>query len=106
MSYGLRWFDVIGNENVLAEIGFIDEDLVIGCQIERSYLSTTGYLGLLANAASSETEAFWGLRYDFRHGSQIRLETDFNLLSGSARSLGYLRRSALPDLWRANVGVR
>ena len=56
MSYGLRWFDVIGNENVLAEIGFIDEDLLLVAKLSVPTFQQQ-VLGLLANAASSETEA-------------------------------------------------
>ena len=44
MSYGWRWFDVIGEENLLAEIGLIDEELVVGWQIERPFVSTIAYL--------------------------------------------------------------
>ena len=105
VSYGWRWFEVIGKENLLAEISFFDEDLVFGWQIERVFDTTTGFLGSLTNTVSRETEAFWGIRYDFARGSEILVESDHRLLTNSAQSLAVLRGSALPDLWRSNVSL-
>ena len=103
MSYGRRWFDIIGTEGLLAEIALIDKHVVLGWQFEHKFHSTTGYFGSSTNAVSNKTTAFWGLKYDFGSGSTMRFESDLNLLSSAAQSLKLLRRSELPYLWRADM---
>lgn len=105
LGFGRRWFEVIHEANLLAEIGLIDEGIGFGLQVERTFNFSTAYIGSFTNAVSKETETFWGIKYEFGHGSQLKLESNRNLVSSYAQSLGSTRRSALPGLWRDNISI-
>ena len=105
IAYGWRWFDVSRDGTLLAEFGLSDADPVLGVQLERPVQDGIGYVGLLTNTASQETEAFIGLKYDFSRNTRIRVESGQALLSSSAQSLRTLRRNALPNLWRSRIKI-
>jgi len=105
IAYGWRWFDVSRDGTLLAEFGLSDADPVLGVQLERPVQDGIGYVGLLTNTASQETEAFIGIKYDFARNTRIRVESGQALLSSSAQSLRTLRRNALPNLWRSRIKV-
>jgi len=105
IAYGWRWFDVSRDGTLLAEFGLSDADPMLGVQLERRIQDGIGYVGLLTNTASQETEAFIGIKYDFARNTRIRVESGQALLSSSAQSLRTLRRNALPNLWRSRIKV-
>ena len=100
-SFGRRWFEVIGKNSLLAEIGLTNEDIVFGWQLEHRFNLTTGFFGSLINPASKETAAFVGLRHNFENGSKVKIKSGSDLLSNSAQSLRRLRRDALPKSWKS-----
>ena len=105
IAYGWRWFDVSRDGTLLTEFGLSDADPMLGVQLERRIQDGIGYVGLLTNTASQETEAFIGIKYDFARNTRIRVESGQALLSSSAQSLRTLRRNALPNLWRSRIKV-
>jgi len=105
IAYGWRWFDVSRDGTLLAEFGLSDADPMLGVQLERRIQDGIGYVGLLTNTASQETEAFIGIKYDFARNTRIRVESGQALLSSSAQSLRTLRRNALPNLWRSRIKI-
>lgn len=105
-GYGLRWFDFIKEDDLLLELGLNNEDGVFGLQLERSFDDASAYVGILTPLTSIKAEAFLGIRYNFQNNANIRLESDYSLLSGSAQSLGALRRVALSSLWRSRIQIR
>lgn len=103
VSYGYRWFDIVRNDSLIAEVGLIDEELVLGWQFEHYFEFLTAYFGSLTNTASHRTETFWGVRHNFGTKSEIRIEHGPDLLSGSTQSLRSLRKMLLPNAWRSNL---
>ena len=56
------------SDSLLAEVGFIDEDVVLGWQFEHYFASLTGYFGSITNTSFfgiKKTEAFLGIRHTF-----------------------------------------
>jgi len=104
-AYGRRWFDVVENGSVLAEIGLSDKDPILGVQLEQSFDDVKAYVGVLRNMRAGNTEAFLGIRYNFTNNANIELESDANLLTQSAQSLSDLRQRRLPQLWRSHVKI-
>ena len=104
-AYGRRWFDVIENGSLLAEIGLNNKDPILGVQLEQSYDDVTGYLGVLRNMRSGDTEALLGIRYNFSNKANIQVESGGNLMTNSVQSLHYLRRNTIPKLWRSQIKI-
>lgn len=104
-AYGRRWFDVIENGSVLAEIGLSDKDPILGVQLEQRFDDVKAYVGILRNIQAGNTEAFLGIIYNFTNNANIQLESDANLLTQSAQSLSDLRQRRLPQLWRSHVKI-
>ena len=103
LGYGKRWFDIVKSDSLLAEVGFIDEDVVLGWQFELHFASLTGYFGSITNTTSKKTEAFLGIRHNFGVKSKLRIETGPGLLANSAQSLRKLRQRLLPTAWRVDL---
>jgi len=104
-AYGLRWFNFIKEEDILVEFGLNNKDPLFGFQLERSFNATTAYVGILTQLNSKKAQAFLGMKFEFSNNTNVKLESENSLISGSAQSLGTLRRAALPSLWRSRISI-
>ena len=104
-GYGLRWFDFIKEDDLLVEFGLNNKDPVFGFQLERSFNATTAYAGILTQLNSKKAQAFLGMKFEFSNNTNVKLESENSLISGSAQSLSTLRRAALPSLWRSRISI-
>jgi len=104
-SFGMRWFDLFRETDVLAKVALEQGSIQIGGQIERQFNHVNGFLGLASDLKSRETGVVLGIQYKLGNLEISNSKWSSEFFSTKAPSLSSVRHLKLASQWRNDIQI-
>ena len=109
LSYGVRYWDAIGDYNIAWSAGLVESNPYAGVRVEQNFDALDGYVGLMFQDSISPRVEF-GVTLSFHTDAfgvwTLAGRSNSGKTALDNRSLGGVRRQALPVLWRRDVTLQ